>query len=434
MTAVIVAGSIVTAVTLGVRATMGLFPDEIDATLGVGIDTVGLTVALQNLIWGLGQPLAGAIADRFGSARVLLGGALTYAAGLMVMAGASGPLGLYLGGGFVTGFGMSAASFAIVLAAMGKLVDEQRRSVALGTATAFGSFGHFVLVPLAGALIGTLGWRTTLTLLAIIAASIVTVMRPLRTAPARSAGPTADLDVRDPSASAGHGADEYHEPLRSVLSRAGRHRGYLRLNCAFFVCGFHVTFVGLHLPKSLTDAGLSSGIATLSLALIGLTNIFGAFGAGLAGARIDKSRLLIIIYCTRAVLFAGLVLLPATPVLALGFGLALGVVWLASVPLTSGIVLGQFGASNSGTLFGFVFLSHQLGAFGGAYGAGLVREITGSYDLWWWLAAALAVVAAVLHFGISEHAAGESEEHGRAAPGAPAGSVASAGDAETARR
>ncbi|WP_428119523.1 MFS transporter [Candidatus Poriferisodalis sp.] len=402
MVPVLVAGSIVTAVTLGVRATMGLFPDEIDASLGVGIDTVGLTVALQNLIWGLGQPIAGAIADRFGAVRVLFVGAVIYAAGLLVMATASGPASLYFGGGFVTGLGMSAASFAVVLAAMGKLVDPQRRTFALGIATAFGSFGHFVLVPLTGVLIGSLGWRTALALLALVAVSIVVVLRPLRTPPAGLPGGSGTDTA--PDAATAETAD-HDEPLRSVLTRAARHRDYVMLNAAFFVCGFHVTFIGVHLPKSLTDAGHSARIATLSWAFIGLFNIVGAFAAGVLGSRIDKSRLLSIIYMGRAVAFVGLLVLPATPLVALGFGAVVGLVWLASVPLTSGIVLGQFGVRNAGTLFGFVFLCHQIGAFAGSYGAGVLREATGSYDLWWWLAAALGIVAAALHLAISDQPA-----------------------------
>ena len=415
MVPVLVAGSIVTAVTLGVRATMGLFPDEIDTSLGVGIDTIGLTVALQNLIWGLGQPIAGAIADRFGAARVLLVGAVIYAAGLLVMATASGPVSLYFGGGFVTGLGMSAASFAVVLAAMGKLVDPQRRTLALGIATAFGSFGHFLLVPLTGVLIGSFGWRTALALLALVAVSIVVVVRPLRTPPAGLSGGFGADTTPDAGAA---GAADHDEPLRSVLARAARHRDFVMLNAAFFVCGFHVTFIGIHLPKSLTDAGHSARIATLSWAFIGLFNIVGAFAAGVLGSRIDKSRLLSIIYACRTVAFVGLLVLPTTPLVALGFGAVVGLVWLASVPLTSGIVLGQFGVRNAGTLFGVVFLSHQIGAFAGSYGAGVLREVTGSYDLWWWLAAALGIVAAALHLAISENPAPREPTNA-----APAGSL-----------
>ena len=388
MVPVLVAGSIVTAVTLGVRATMGLFGPEIDTGLGVGIDTFALTIAAQNLVWGLAQPFAGAIADRFGAVRVLMAGAVTYGAGLLVMGSATGPMGLYLGGGLVVGLGMSAASFAVVLAAMSKLIEPSRRSMALGIATAFGSFGHFVLVPVTGVLIRAFGWRTTLTVLAVIAASIVLMVRPLRTGTLLS-----DDLAADTSGTA---------PLRGVVATAARHRDYLLINCTFFVCGFHVTFIAVHLPKSLVDAGHSTAIATWSLSLIGLFNIVGAFVAGYLGSRIDKSRLLTVIYATRAVAFAAVVVLPAAPEVALGFGALMGIVWLASVPLTSGIVLGQFGARYAGTLFGLVFLSHQLGAFAGAYGGGLARKITGSYDLWWWIAAALGVAAALIHFKISE--------------------------------
>ena len=400
MATIVIAGSIITAISLGVRATMGLFTDEIDTALGVGVDTFGLTIAVQNLVWGLSQPLVGTLADRFGAGRVLMIGAAVYAGGLLVMADAQGAAGLYTGGGLIVGLGMSAASFAVVLSSIGKLVEPSRRSLALGTATAFGSFGHFLLVPVTRVFIDLFGWRGSLMLLAAVTMVIAAVVRPLRTGTRIIAAEGADTS--GPGSVDPGRAGPHQDSLGQLTGRALRHRDYLLVNAAFFVCGFHVTFIGVHLPKSLTDAGYGSSVATWSLALIGLFNIFGAFAAGLLGVRFNQSRLLSIIYVTRAVAFAGLLLLPVMPVVALGFGALLGVVWLASVPLTSGIVLGQFGVGNSGTLFGFVFLSHQVGAFLGSWGAGEIRELTGSYDLWWWLAAALGVMAAVIHFGISD--------------------------------
>lgn len=395
MAAIIIAGSIITAISLGVRATMGLFTDEIDMALGVGVDTFGLTIAVQNLVWGLSQPLVGTVADRFGSGRVLMVGAAVYAVGLLIMANADGAAGLYAGGGLIVGLGMSAASFAVVLSSIGKLVEPDRRSMALGITTAFGSFGHFLLVPITRVLIDLLGWRGSLIILAAVTMVIAAVVRPLRTGSRIAAADGADAPQTDRT-------DPDQESLGQLTGRALRHRDYLLVNAAFFVCGFHVTFIGVHLPKSLADAGYGTSVATWSLALIGLFNILGAFSAGLLGVRFNTSRLLSIIYITRAVAFAGLLLLPVTPVVALGFGALLGVVWLASVPLTSSIVLGQFGVRSAGTLFGFVFLSHQVGAFLGSWGAGAVRELTGSYDLWWWLAAALGVMAAVIHLSISD--------------------------------
>ena len=397
---ILITGSIITALTLGVRATMGLFPDAIDRALDVGIGTVGLTVALQNLVWGLSQPLAGTIADRYGAARTLLVGAIAYAGGLLVMGAANGPAGLHLGGGVIVGLGMSAASFAVVLSSMSRLVDPHRRSMALGVATACGSLGHFVLVPLTGAVISAFGWRSALTVLAIVTVSIGLFVRPLRT----QSGPAEAVE-----------AVPDDESLLTTLARAARHRDYLLVNCTFFVCGFHVTFIGVHLPKTLTDAGLDTAVANMSWSLVGLFNIVGAFAAGALGMRFAKSRLLSMMYSTRALAFAGLVLLPVTPVVALGFGVVIGIVWLASVPLTSGIVLGQFGVRRAGTLFGFVFLSHQIGAFLGSWGGGEIRELTGSYDLWWWLAAALGVAAAAVHFSISEEPAPALPEHRRRA-------------------
>lgn len=408
MATIVIAGSIITAISLGVRATMGLFTDEVDMALGVGADTFGLTIAVQNLVWGLSQPLVGTVADRFGAGRVLAVGAAVYAGGLLVMANADGAAGLYTGGGLIVGLGMSAASFAVVLSSIGKLVEPDRRSMALGITTAFGSFGHFLLVPVTRAFIDLFGWRGSLVALAAVTMVIAAVVRPLRTGTRITAAE--DANISGPGSIDPGRAGPHQESLGQLTGRALRHRDYLLVNAAFFVCGFHVTFIGVHLPKSLIDAGYGSSVATWSLALIGLFNIFGAFSAGLLGARFNTSRLLSIIYVTRALAFAGLLVLPVTPAVALGFGALLGVVWLASVPLTSSIVLGQFGVRSAGTLFGFVFLSHQVGAFLGSWGAGEIRELTGSYDLWWWLAAALGVMAAVIHFSISDEPVRSSQD------------------------
>jgi len=384
---VLVAGSAITAIALGARSTMGIFLDPVSDGLGLGTGTFALMVAVQNLVWGLGQPVAGGLADRFGTRRVLVAGAVLYAGGLVVLAEASGPAGIHLGGGLLMGLGMSAASFSVVLAAIGRLVPESRRSFALGVATAFGSIGQFVLVPSARALVDATSWEAALLVLAGITAGIVVLCAPLR-APTTRVG--AD------------GAEEDAEPLRDALRRASRSRGYLLLNAGFFVCGFHVTFIGVHLPKHLEDLGQTASVAAAALALIGLFNVGGSLAAGALGQRFSQARLLSVVYGARGLVILGFILLPASPALSVAFGCLMGVLWLSTIPLTSGVVMAQFGTRHAGSLFGIVFLSHQVGSFVGSWGAGLVRDAMGSYDAWWWAAVALGVFGALVNLFVDE--------------------------------
>ena len=374
---VLLTGSVITMVSMGLRSTMGVFLDPMTDALGVGAGTFSLMVALQNLMWGLGQPAAGAVADRYGTRRVLVVGAALYAAGLVSMAGADGGLGLQASGVLV-GLGTAGASFTVVLAAVGRLAPEEKRSMALGIATAAGSVGQFVFVPSARLLIDAVGWRSAL-LVGAAAACVPIRLEPLGTA-----------DRGDV------------ESLGSVLHRAGRHRSYVLLVVGFFVCGFHVSFIGAHLPKHLDDLGQSAGIGAMALALVGLFNLPGTIGAGALGATRSRVRLLAWIYGLRGVVFVVFLLLPASGGLSLAFGAVIGVLWLSTVPLTSGVVMAQFGLDHAGTLFGLAFLSHQLGSFVGVYGGGLVRDATGSYDVWWWTLAALGFGGAVLHLFIDE--------------------------------
>ena len=274
---VLVAGCVVTMVSMGLRSTMGVFLDPVTGTLGVGVGTFGLMVALQNLMWGLGQPVAGTVADRYGTRRVLVGGAASYAAGLVVLAASDGAVGLH-SGGVLVGLGTAGASFTVVLAAVGRLVPEEKRSMALGIATAAGSVGQFVFVPSARLLIDALGWRAALLVGAAAAAAIALVCVPIRL---------------EPVGTTGRGGVE---SLGSVLRRAGRHRSYVLLVVGFFVCGFHVSFIGAHLPKHLDDLGQSAGVGAMSLALVGLFNLPGTIAAGALGAKRDRVRLLAWIY------------------------------------------------------------------------------------------------------------------------------------------
>ena len=385
---VLIAGSATTALALGARSTMGIFLDPVSDGLGLGTGSFALMVAVQNLIWGVGQPIAGGLADRFGTRRVLVIGAVIYAGGLLVLAEATGPMGLHVGGGVLMGVGMAAASFSVVLAAIGRLVDESRRSFALGVATAAGSIGQFTLIPLARILIEATSWETAMLVMAGLTALIIVFCVPLRDP--EKTGENQEVEI---------GEDE---TLREVFARASRNKSYLFLNAGFFVCGFHVTFIGVHLPKHLEDVGQSTGIAAAALSFIGLFHIAGSLAAGSLGQRYSKAFLLSLLYGVRGLVILGFILLPQNPAMTSLFGCLMGLLWLSTIPLTSGIVMSQFGTKHSGTLFGIVFLSHQIGAFIGSWGAGIVRDSTGSYMGWWWTAVALGAFGALIHLFIDE--------------------------------
>ena len=385
---VLIAGSVTTALALGARSTMGIFLDPVSDGLGLGTGSFALMVAVQNLIWGIGQPVAGGLADRFGTRRVLVIGAVIYAAGLLVLAEATGPMGLHVGGGVLMGVGMAAASFSVVLAAIGRLVDESRRSFALGVATAAGSVGQFTLIPLARILIESTSWETAMLVIAGLTALIVIFCVPLRDPEETGDNPEVEMGEE--------------ETLREVFARASRNRSYLFLNAGFFVCGFHVTFIGVHLPKHLEDIGQSTGVAAAALSVIGLFNIAGSLAAGSLGQRYSKAFLLSLLYGVRGLVILGFILLPQNSSMTIVFGCLMGLLWLSTIPLTSGIVMSQFGTKHSGTLFGVVFLSHQIGAFIGSWGAGIVRDSTGSYMGWWWTAVVLGVFGALIHLFVDE--------------------------------
>lgn len=378
---VLVAGSIVAALSLGVRSIFGLFQDDVIADLSVNRGQFGLAIALQAIMWGVTQPVAGAIADRYGAARVIVFGAVAYAAGVLLLASAEGTFGL-LSFGFVSGVAAGSASFAVVLASVGRMASPERRSMALGIITAMGSVGQFFLIPLARVLLDRTDWRTVLVVFAAIAGSILLFARPIR-------GNAADQD-----ASAG---TEPLRPLRQDLARASRSSNYLMLNAAFFVCGFHVTYIATHLPAYVGDLGVTASAAAWALALIGLFNVFGSLGAGWLGSRIPPTKVLAGIYGARAVVILLYLVIPTSATSTIVFGAAIGVLWLSTVPGTSAIVASLFGTANAGALFGIVFLSHQAGAFAGAWMGGVLADSTGSYDIAWWTAIALAVFASLMH-------------------------------------
>ncbi len=394
-------GCLIALITYGLRTSFGLFATPIAEGRGWSPEVFALAIAIQNIVWGLGQPFAGAVADRYGSARILAAGGVVYAAGVALMALSPTPLAFNLSAGVLVGLGLSGASFTIVIAALGRLVPEDKSSQAMGLATAAGSLGQFVFAPLGQAFLTDYGWQTALLLLA---GSMVVV--PVLAAALKGGGAGRRY------------AKEPELPARDAVRRAFGHGSYLLLVAGFFVCGFHVAFITTHLPAHIavvaghSHGGMHGGmhmagpgIAAWALALIGLFNIVGSYGSGVLGARHSKRQLLAGIYLSRAVVIALFITLPPTPLVVLVFAAAMGVLWLSTVPLTSGLVAVMFGTGNLGTLFGIVFLSHQVGAFLGVWLGGLALEQTGSFTPVWLAGIALAVIAAGLHWPIVERPA-----------------------------
>ena len=382
----VAAGSLISFLGFGIRTNFGLFLAPMSADLGWGREVFAFAIAIQNLMWGLGQPIAGMIADKFGTARVLAVGGLLYAVGIYGMSEATSPVMFHLTGGLLVGLGLSGTSFALVLAALGRVVPEKNRALALGIGTAAGSMGQFLLVPLGQAFIGAYGWSTALVLLAILAVVII----PLSTIFRGNAQTAPDADKQS---------------MVQALGEASRHSGYLYLTAGFFVCGFHIAFIGTHMPAFITDQGLSAELGAQALAVLGLFNVFGAIMAGVLGNRYQKKNLLSLIYLSRAIAITLFILLPISPATVLFFSAAIGLTWLSTVPLTSGIVAQVFGPRYMATLFGFIFVSHQLGSFLGVWLGGKLFDQLGSYDVIWWLGIALGLFAALVHLPIDERPA-----------------------------
>jgi MFS family permease len=388
----LLAGCLIALVSFGPRASAGLFQVPMTAEYGWGRDIFGLAIAVQNLLWGVGQPFAGAVADRFGAVRVLCAGSLLYAVGLVVMANATTPGTLQLGAGILIGFGLSGCSFNLVLSAFGKLLPESWRPLAFGAGTAAGSFGQFLYPPIGNILIDSLGWHQALV---VFAGSVLLIM-PLSLALARRGD--------EPAGSLTGSAARASQSIPEALGEAFRHRSYVLLVLGFFTCGFQLAFITAHLPAYLRDAGLSASIGGWTLAVIGLANAFGSLGSGWLSSRVSKRWLLAWIYFGRSIAIAAFILLPASPLTAIAFGVAIGFLWLSTVPPTSSLVMLMFGTRYMAMLFGFAFFSHQLGGFLGVYLGGVLYEAYGSYTLVWWLSVALGLASAVINLPIEERA------------------------------
>lgn len=386
---IVAAGCLIALISFGPRASAGLFQIPMTSQYGWGRDIFGLALAIQNLLWGLGAPFAGAIADRFGLVRVLCAGALLYAAGLVMMAYASTPAQLHFGAGVLIGFGLSACSFNLVLAAFGKLLPEQWRPLAFGAGTAAGSFGQFLFPPIGNILIETLGWQQALVVFAFTLLPVLPLSVMLAT---RGSGPSAA-----PSAAAAP-----NQSIAQALAEAFRHRSYVLLVLGFFTCGFQLAFITVHMPAYLKDTGMPAWVGGWTLAAIGLANAAGSLGSGWLTARMPKRHLLAWIYFGRAVAIAAFILLPPSPATAIAFGIVIGVFWLSTVPPTSALVMLMFGTKYMAMLYGFAFFSHQVGGFLGVLLGGILYEQFGSYAIVWWLSVALGVASALINLPIVE--------------------------------
>ncbi len=382
---ILLAGTVVLILAFGIRTSFGIFMVPISENMGWGREVFGFSMAMQNLLWGAAQPFAGAIADRWGPGRVIAGCGAMYVLGLLVMAGAATPLGMTTGVGIVIGIALSGTGFPVVLAVIARSVPEEKRSLYLGLGSAGGSSGQVLMVPIAHGLLGAVDWTVAVLVLAAMAA----VMVPL--AAALAGNPNAGVNPAVKKQSIGE-----------AIREAGGHRGYWLLNAGFFVCGFHVAFVATHLPAFIIDRGLAAGYGTAALTLVGFGNIIGSWLSGVLGGRYSKRYLLSALYFARAAVFFIFIMLPVTPASVIAFSFSLGLLWLSTVPLTSGLVAQIFGPRYMATLFGIVFFSHQIGSFLGAWLGGYFYDLTGTYEVVWWLSVGLGIFSGLVHWPIDE--------------------------------
>ncbi|MDF3863248.1 MFS transporter [Pseudomonas denitrificans (nom. rej.)] len=379
---ILVSGALILALSLGIRHGFGLFLAPMSAEFGWGRETFAFAIALQNLIWGIAQPFTGAIADRFGAMRTVLVGGILYAVGLVLMGYSDSAFSLSMSAGLLIGVGLSGTSFSVILGAVGRAVPLERRSMAMGISAAAGSFGQFAMLPGTLGLIGWLGWSAALLALGLLVALIVPLAALMRDKP---------LPVQ------GH-----EQTLGEALREAAGHSGFWLLSLGFFVCGFQVVFIGVHLPAYLVDRHLPATVGTTVLALVGLFNVFGTYIAGWLGGKMSKPRLLTGLYLLRAVVIVAFIWTPLSVWTAYAFGIAMGLLWLSTVPLTNGTVATLFGVRNLSMLGGITFLFHQVGAFLGGWLGGYVYDHTGNYDLVWQLAILLSLLAGLLNWPVRE--------------------------------
>jgi predicted MFS family arabinose efflux permease len=380
---VLITGAALVTVTFGIRQVFGLFVVPLSDALGSGVQLVALAIAIQNLVWGFSSPLFGALADRIGAWKVAVVGTAIYTVGLLANAYIITPSGLFLGQALI-GLGLGSAGISIAIGAVGRVVPPARRSLAFGLVTSFGSFGQFALLPVTQMLMSQHGWQMALLLLSFLTTAAMAMALGLRGAPTATTADVADLTTAE------------------VLRVAAGSRDYLLLTAGFFVCGLQLVFITTHLPAFLGDRGVPPHIASWALALIGLFNILGAFFCGWLGGHVSKRKTLATVYLLRGAIMCGFLLLPVTPTSALIFGAAIGLLWLGTIPLTSGLIVVFFGPKHLSMLYGIVFTSHQVGSFFGSWLGGVLYDITGNHNFMWWLNVAAALFAFAVNWMIRE--------------------------------
>jgi MFS family permease len=383
---IVLCGCLIALISFGPRSTLGFFLTPQSQANGWGRDVFGLALAVQNILWGLGQPLAGMLADRFGIVRVLCAGGVSYALGLAIMAFATTPLMLDISAGVLIGFGLAGCSFGIVLSAFGKLLPERWRSLAFGAGTAAGSFGQFLYAPLTVSLMDTVGWQETLVIFGVVMLAVLPLSFALAT------GGSAQGSRQGAS----------QQSLAQALSEAFGHGSYALLVLGYFTCGFQLAFITVHMPAYLVDRGLSTEIGGWTIAVIGLFNIVGSLLSGWLSNLMPKRYLLSIIYFGRALAVLAFILFPVTALSAILFGAVMGFFWLSTIPPTNGIIALMFGTRWFATLTGFAFFSHQVGGFLGVWLGGVAFERTGSYDVVWWLSILFGLLSAAINLPIVE--------------------------------
>jgi MFS family permease len=382
---IVLSGCLIALLSFGPRSAAGQFLTPLSFANGWGRDVFSMAFAIQNLLWGIGQPFAGAVADRFGTVRVLCAGAIMYGLGLAIMAYATNPLALDFSAGVLIGFGLAGCSFNLVLSAFGKLVPEEWRSLSLGAGTAAGSFGQFLFSPLARVLIDSFGWQPALLIFA--AGMLLVLPLSLALATPRSMPATGKAAAQS---------------LKQALAEAFGHRSYVLLVLGFFTCGFQLAFITVHLPAYLVDRGLSAEVGGWTIGVIGLFNIVGSLSAGWLSTRMPKRYLLSVIYFLRAAAVLAFMVFPVSGTSSIVFGAVMGLLWLSTVPPTASLVAVMFGNRWGGMLYGFAFFSHQVGGFLGVLLGGLAFERTGSYDAIWWLSILFGVLSGLINLPIVE--------------------------------
>jgi MFS family permease len=386
LTQVLLCGALIVTLSMGIRHGFGLWLQPLTLERGWSRETFGFAMAVQNLTWGVAGLFAGMLADRFGAFRVLVACGVVYAAGLLLMALAPTPWAFTASAGVLIGIAQAGTTYAVIYGVIGRNVPAEKRSWAMGVAAAAGSFGQFLMVPVENGLIGGLGWQGALVALAAAALTIA----PLA------------LGLREPGFATG--AAKPQQSIGQALREAFAYPSFRLLMAGYFVCGFQVVFIGVHLPSYLKDQGLTPDVASTALALIGLFNVFGTYGAGVLGANLPKRFILAAIYALRAVAIVAFLAAPLSPWSVYVFAAVMGLLWLSTVPPTNAVVAQIFGVQYLSTLGGFVFVSHQVGSFLGAWLGGKLYGATGSYDLVWWIAVALGVFAALINLPVREHA------------------------------